>query len=206
MCTEKRNDRNIELIMNKDYDTLIKENEHLIYHILKRINYDYNDQDDLVNIGRYSIYNAAIRYEIPSKNNAIFSTYLSSAIYKNILSYLRTNKNKLDLVYYEEIINEDSEAKRFDSISIDKRKGDPYRSYLSTQLEEVFGSVKLSDKERKIFDLYCSGKSHKEIADELSPDMSKKSINTTIYRVRKKIQKALVENGLDPAYLEEGYK
>lgn len=206
MCTEKRNDRNIELIMNKDYDTLIKENEHLIYHILKRINYDYNDQDDLVNIGRYSIYNAAIRYEIPSKNNAVFSTYLSSAIYKNILSYLRTNKNKLDLVYYEEIINEDSEAKRFDNISIDKRKGDPYRSYLSTQLEEVFRSVKLSDKERKIFDLYCLGKSHKEIADELSSDISKKSIDTTIYRIRKKIQKALLENGLDPAYLEEGYK
>lgn len=206
MCTEKRNDRNIELIMNKDYDTLIKENEHLIYHILKRINYDYNDQDDLVNIGRFSIYNAAIRYEIPPRNNAIFSTYLSSAIYKNILSYLRANKNKLDLVYYEEIINEDSEAKRFDSISIDKRKGDPYRSYLSTQLEEVFRSVKLSDKERKIFDLYCLGKSHKEIADELSSDISKKSINTTIYRIRKKIQKALVENGLDPAYLEEGYK
>lgn len=201
-----REKRNLELIMNEDYDTLIKENENLIYHILKRMKYDYNDKDDLVNIGRLSIYNAAIKYEIPPKNNASFGTYLAASIYKNILSYLRSNKKKLDLVYYEEITNEDGEMRRFDGISIDRRIGDPYRLYLSSQLEKVLDTVKLSDKEKMVFDLYCAGKSHKEIKGELSLDINKNSVGTMLFRVRKKVQKALILNGLDPAYLEEGYK
>lgn len=93
------NKRNLELIESKDYDTLIKENERVIYYVLKQFKIPLEDQEDLIQECKIRLYIAATMYDV-SKGS--FSGYAFKSVYNCIKLYFRA-KNKNDIIYFNSI-------------------------------------------------------------------------------------------------------
>lgn len=128
------------------------------------------DLDDLMQVGYISLYRSICLFN--EKNDAIFYTYLKSAIEKSIMSEIRNNttnkKMMLNLsVSYDNIID-NTDITFIDTIE-DKKS---FINYLNLEKMYIEFKNSLSFTDSNIFELKYYGLNNNEIASFLSTSLS----------------------------------
>lgn len=200
---ENRNDRNIELIKNKDYDTLLKENENIIHYVLHKLPISKNEYEDYFQWGSIHLYKAALHYNIES--DTAFSTYAIVSI-KQSLSLRLTKqyqKNKrLDIISYDQVSSKnDEKIDLLQLIDDNKRIETPIlKEELHTIIDEIL-QKSLKPKALLIVNMYLKeGKNQTEIANYLN--CSRQLVNNTIKRAYENLKSKLKEKDIDIYYFE----
>lgn len=198
-----RNERNIELIKAKDYDTLIKENINLVRHIINRMHVPSVDYDDYFQIGCLGLYTAAQYFNIDS--DAKFSTFAAIAIHRKVAQAFGRNlekQNSLDIVSLD--VYADNADNEVDILLLydDGKRIDT--NILTTELYEkiytVMNNNNLTEAQRDIFTMVAiDGKSQTEAADILG--ISRQYISFVYNAALKKIRKELEKADIDSTYL-----
>lgn len=201
---DNRNERNNELIRNKDYDTLIKENENLIHFVLKGYYIKLDEYDDYFQIASFALYTAAKYFDENSKDNASFSTFAIVAMKRRLSQTLirAHNKNKdVSIISYDTVLPNDNGNHDDDILGlIDDGKRidfDILKDDLLHFIDEA--SKKLTDNQKKIYKLYIEeGFTQTEIADKMN--CSRQYISLSLHDAFKKIKKYLKRKDVDINY------
>lgn len=196
----ERENRNLELVNLKDYDTLVRENEKLITAIMKRFYFNIDDYDDIFNIGRITIYNAALKYNKDNGNS--FTVYLYSAIYRNILNYIsRKAKPKVETVSLDKIVSDDDDLEFVDLVAVDNDKNNnPEVNIIFMDVMKIINDSLLSEKDRQV--LYfkiTKGLSFRDISEIMG--VTHQVLAKRYKRVICRIRYNLVRAGYDYDYL-----
>lgn len=135
-----RNERNIQLIKDKDYETLLQENGGLVKDIVfkKLGNKKEFDMDDMISLGMFALYKAALKFDVNKGIN--FSTYAGSAVMNELLLYIRNSKKSIRAMSIEEL----------------SCKGDPYNdTHIKDRLadENIYNNIDYIIKANKFHDL-----------------------------------------------------
>lgn len=169
-----RNERNIQLIKDKDYETLLQENGGLVKDIVfkKLGNKKEFDMDDMISLGMFALYKSALKFDVNKGIN--FSTYAGSAVMNELLLYIRNSKKSIRAMSIEEL----------------SCKGDPYNdTHIKDRLadENIYNNIDyiikannfhdlieyakeniLNKNERYVFDAYYEkAKSQREIGNDI---------------------------------------
>lgn len=203
-CTDN-NKRIVELIESKDYDTLIKENERIIYHILKQFKIPLEDQEDLMQECKIRLYIAATMYDI-SKGS--FSTYAFKSVYNCIKMYFRA-KNKKNIIYFNSISLDENldmddglmddtiasiiEDKTFNTISVVKKR------YFLQELYNAIESIR-SQRRKDIIYSFLFDKNYSVHSLANKYNCSTLYINSSIFKARQDIKKYLLDKGIDSKF------
>lgn len=203
MKCENNNKRIMELIEQRDYDTLIKENESIIYYTMKRFRIPLEDQEDLIQECKIKLYTTAIGYDITKGS---FSTYAVKSISNCIKMYYRS-KNKKDIIYFnsislnEKLDTDDSddtfewliEDKILSTASVSKKR------YFYLELYNAINSMKSQRKKEIIFSfLFDKNYNIHDLADKYNCPIS--CIRATIFRARQDIKNYLLDKGIDTKF------
>lgn len=196
----ERENRNLELVNLKDYGTLVRENEKLITAIMKRFYFNIDDYDDIFNIGRITIYNAALKYNKDNGNS--FTVYLYSAIYRNILNYIsRKAKPKVETVSLDKIVSDDDDLEFVDLVAVDNDKNNnPEVNIIFMDVMKIINDSLLSEKDRQV--LYfkiTKGLSFRDISEIMG--VTHQVLAKRYKRVICRIRYNLVRAGYDYDYL-----
>lgn len=153
------------------------------------------DRDDLIQEGMVGLFSAVKAYD--ENKEASFKTFASLCISHRIIKLLERSDNvkasgntfiSLDdsSVNAEKLISDHSASNDSDT--------DPEELFIC---KENISSLKkliterLSKREKQVFDLYISGESYAYIAKQL--DITVKSVDNAIQRIRKKINKNTIQ-------------
>lgn len=196
------NERNIELIKAKDYDTLIKENMNLVRFILNKMHVPKADYDDYFQIGCMGLFNAAKYFNIDS--NVKFSAFAAIAIQRKVAQVFARKlqkQNTIDMVSLDVYAdNMDGEIDLLVLYDDGKRLE---TDILTTDLYEKIINImntKLTETQKEIFKLVViDGKNQTEAAEYLGT--SRQNINSSYNNALKKIKKELEKMGIDHTYL-----
>jgi len=153
------------------------------------------EDDDLLQEGRIGLFKA-IRDFNPGSSN--FWSFAKLCITRNIISAIKgtTRQKHIPLNSYTSLYKSvyDSEGDRtLVEVITDNTVVDPEALVIDREKLEMtqsFISMSLSEFEYRVFTLYLSGLSYKEMADKL--DTHTKSIDNALCRVKNKIQKELI--------------
>lgn len=142
------------------------------------------DSDDVMQEGMIGLYNAILKYD--DKSSASFKTFAEICINNQIKTAVR-NANRLK----HSMLNNSLSISLFD-IEFEKNSKDSSKSPLDILLDKESLSnlieninTTLSPLEQNVLQLFLLGKSNFEIAKILSK--SEKSVNNSLFRLRKKI-------------------
>lgn len=196
------NERNIELIKAKDYDTLIKENMNLVRFILNKMHVPRVDYDDYFQIGCMGLFNAAKYFNIDS--NVKFSAFAAIAIQRKVAQVFARKLQKQNAI---DIVSLDVYADNMDGeIDLLVLYDDGKRletNILTTDLYEKINTImntKLTETQKEIFKLIViDGKNQTEAAEYLGT--SRQNISCSYNNALKKIKKELEKMGIDHTYL-----
>lgn len=191
--------RNRELIKNKDYDTLLKENELLVYFALKKFYIKYEDMEDYKQIGFLALYKAALMFDLES--DVSFSHYALTAINNSIYTAIK-KYNKIcdnEISYNTKFKNENSEDVEIvtflespEDMDLDMQKNDFMRL-----LKNAIDS--LPDKYKNIAKLrYYEKLTIRDIAKK--ENCSFQNIQIKLISINKLLQNNLKRHGIDANY------
>lgn len=197
-----RNERNIELIKAKDYDTLVKENMNLVRFILNKMHVPSTDYEDYFQIGCMALFNAAKYFNIDS--NVKFSAFAAIAIQRKVAQVFARKlqkQNTIDIVSLDVYTdNMDGEVDLLTLYDDGKRlETDILTTDLYKKIINIM-NTKLTETQKEVFKLIViDGKSQTEIANCLGT--SRQNINSLYNNALKKIKKELEKMGIDHTYL-----
>lgn len=202
---DNRNERNNELIRNKDYDTLIKENENLIHFVLKGYYIKLDEYEDYFQIASFALYNAAKYFDENNKDNASFCTFATVAMKRRIYQTLLRayNKNKdVNVISYDNILPNDNSNRDVDFLElIDDGKRidfDILKDDLLKFINEASEKL-LTDNQKEIYKLYLKeGYTQAENADKMN--YSRQYISLSLHSAFKKIKQYLERKDIDINY------
>ena len=137
---------------------------------------DYSDVEDLTQEGLLALYKAIESYD-PERSPS-FAAYADSCV-SNRIKTVAAGFAKINsrVAHVEDDSNTVSEEISPENIWVEKEN--------ASSINKAVLSV-LSAKEAKVFGLYVSGMSYKEIAAQL--DISEKSVDNAVFRIRKKLR------------------
>ena len=141
-----------------------------------------SERDDLIQEGYIALYNAALTYD---SAKAQFSTYATVCIKRRMLNWIEKNVTPtLSSLSLSEL--DDSDLSRIGMVQ-DNFEDD---IIVKNEIYDLFAKAKviLSDTEYKVFSLYIKGFSNDEICKAL--DITKKSCDNSLFRMRKKLRSA----------------
>ena len=140
-----------------------------------------DDADDLRQEAIVVFYNSIMTYEL-DQNEVEFGLYAKICITNALISQLRARKKRENErpsdIFSDDFFVRDSE--------------DPLGKILEQEsVKQLYSVIRknLSDLEYRVWQLYMSGRSAKEIADIVGKD--EKSVSNAIYRIRVKLREAL---------------
>ena len=139
------------------------------------------DADDLRQEAVVVFYNSVMTYEL-DQNEVEFGLYAKVCITNALISQLRARKRRET----EQL----SDALRDDFFVSDSE--DPLRKILEQEsVKKLYAVIRenLSDFEYRVWRLYMSGRSAREIAQAVDKD--EKSVSNAIYRIRSKLRRVL---------------
>jgi RNA polymerase sporulation-specific sigma factor len=141
------------------------------------------DVEDLRQEAVFAFYNALVSYD-PQISEVEFGLYAKICIYNRLVSQVRIMKKHIE--------NSSISYNTEELLKYVAKDGDPSQNLV--EREQVGALLKLivdnlSDMENRVFMMYISGMSAAEMADKLK--ISEKSVNNSVYRLRKKIKKLL---------------
>ena len=138
-----------------------------------------NDREDLQQTATIAFLHAVERYDAERSDVASFGTYATHCIKNAMISETRSIK-KRDHV----ILLEDNEL-----AATEDTEGNPADLLIEEEdYQALLGSIRsaLSPYENRIWWLYLSGRTAKEIAEQMNKD--EKSVHNAIFRIRRKLR------------------
>ena len=151
---------------------LIEHNLRLVAHIAKKYENTCEDKDDILSIGILGLIKAVDTFQITSNNK--LATYAARCIENEILMTLRSNKNKINLVYIQSPVDIDKDGNEFELLDmIEDKNIDLYKSYEKRKVNEGLNDAlkTLNTREYDIinrrYGLNRPSQTQKEIAKEL---------------------------------------
>ena len=141
------------------------------------------DMDDLRQEAVIAFYSALTAYD-PAISEVEFGLYAKVCICNRLVSQTRILKRRLT--------NSTVSYNAEDLLKYVASDGDPVKSLVESEEEKQLLKLirdNLSDRENLVFRLYAVGMSAASIAEKLG--VNEKSVNNTIYRIRKKLKKLL---------------
>lgn len=197
-----RNERNIQLIKDEDYETLLKENGGLVNKIVftKLANKQEFDMDDMLSLGMCALYKAALTFDV--NKGANFSTYASKVILNELLLHIRNTKKSVKAISIEELAhtNDKSNNLYIKDILSDNNvynntdyivKTDIFYEMIEYAKENI-----LTELERKVFDACIEGKKQADIAVKIGYKQAY-SVSRTYRKACNKIKDYLLSKGVD---------
>lgn len=196
------NERNIRLIKNKDYNTLVEENQKLVYSVINNYRHCGVEYEELIQIGLLALYKAALNFD-NTNTDAKFSTYAAIAIRNNILNviYLR-NKKAIDTISYNQEIRDRASGDSSEILSyISDSKNMEYDIYREEFKQEVINIIE--SMERKNYttigiEYFINEKSCQEIAEQLNS--SRQNVSRVVNVIKEILQKKLRKKGINEYY------
>lgn len=139
----------------------------------------FHDEEDIEQEGCIAFHSAVMHYDT-KRSQIAFGTYARLCIRHRMISYLRELTKHGHTVFLED--------SGLSEMSVDAQE-DPARRLVE---EEAYLELSrcihdaLSDYENKIWRLFLSGRTAKEIAEQMQKD--ERSVHNAIYRIRKKLR------------------
>lgn len=203
--------RNRELIQNKQYDDLVKENMNLVHDIIMK-NYphvkpDSYEYENMLSDGMFGMYKAAINFDLDS--GYAFSTFAARCILNQIrLTYRLTKKHEglISLSSAPPTLNtkdggHDKELTLLDCIE------DANDAYFPIKQKAFITALKaslleLSEKDREVFIMkYIKNMKQREIATKLG--ITQSYACRIIQRSKIKLKHSLLKRGIDQFFFND---
>lgn len=156
----------------------------LIRSITSKYNISGLEPDDLTQEGLLGLLCAVKSYK--SDKGASFKTYAAVCINRRIVTLLERSGNSKSKALNNYVSLDDEEAVRL----ITGDEADPEEMFIDREsLNDLKKSISgwLSEKEKRVLDLYIAGESYGRIAFELR--ISAKSVDNALQRIRRKLRK-----------------
>ena len=146
-------------------------------------NLSSSEREDLIQEGYIALYKAALTYD--EVKGASFATYFTVCAKRRMINWVEKNI-KSGVASLPLSAFDDAELEKI-AVSTECVEDD---IILKTQISEmiVLANKVLSSNEKSIFDLYIKGYTPNEICDML--DISKKSYDNALFRIRTKLRSA----------------
>lgn len=144
------------------------------------------DVEDMKQEAVLAFYNALVAYD-PGISEVEFGLYAKVCVYNRLVSHVRSFKKHISTNALSYGMDE--------LLKYASSDGDPSESIIEQEAERALLKIiraNLSDMENKVFDMYVLGVSAAEMAARL--DLTEKSVNNTVYRIRKKLKSILQKN------------
>jgi len=152
------------------------------------------DFEDLIQEGMIGLYKAVLDFD--ATRNKTFSAFASLCVTRQVQTAIKT-ANRQKHAMLNESLSLDGEGdvpgENFMETLADSRENNPEVLFLGREsLREATDFIRqnLTEMERDVLTLHLDGRTHAEIAAELSKN--KKSIDNTLQRIRKKARQACI--------------
>lgn len=155
------------------------------------------DREDIVQEGMIGLFKAMRDYQ-PDKVTS-FKSFAELCIKRQIITAIKTatRQKHIPLNSYvslnKPVFDDDSDRTLYDVMSNNSKELNPEHLIIKREelshIEEKMGEV-LSDLEWKVLNAYLEGKSYQEISVEMNKHV--KSVDNALQRVKKKLEKSLV--------------
>ena len=169
----------------KDLNQAVKDNERLVYHILRRYYPSVQFDEDMIQIGMIGLWKALDTFE--ESRNVKFSTYACRVIMSQINMEFRRRKKHSNCVSTETIITEfdkDGNSITLEETLSDKLNGvEDYSSYVL----ESFIQNDLDEQEKQIMHMLFLGYTQKKIGTKLR--LSQPQISRIVTSLKAKFKK-----------------
>lgn len=173
-------------ITNKQFEQVFRDNYSKLCVYAQRFVVDYNLAEEMVSDAFYKFYNKKEKLDLKYS----ISNYLFKMVYNNCIDYLKYKKRISNV----NIIDETGEKNEVFTYTVDQlvfyeQDESEYNEQLNLKLQNSLNL--LPDQCRQVIKMRkIDGLSHTEISQELN--ISKKTIETQIYRGMKKIKASLL--------------
>ncbi len=155
------------------------------------------DREDIIQEGMIGLFKAMRDYQ-PDKVTS-FKSFAELCIKRQIITAIKTatRQKHIPLNSYvslnKPVFDDDSDRTLYDVMSNNSKELNPEHLIIKREelshIEEKMGEV-LSDLEWKVLNAYLEGKSYQEISIEMNKHI--KSVDNALQRVKKKLEKSLV--------------
>lgn len=155
------------------------------------------DREDIIQEGMIGLFKAMRDYQ-PDKVTS-FKSFAELCIKRQIITAIKTatRQKHIPLNSYvslnKPVFDDDSDRTLYDVMSNNSKELNPEHLIIKREelshIEEKMGEV-LSDLEWKVLNAYLEGKSYQEISIEMNKHV--KSVDNALQRVKKKLEKSLV--------------
>ncbi len=188
ILAQQQNDEAITYLMEK-YKNLVRKKARSLF-------LTGGDKDDLIQEGMIGLYKAIKDYSL--EKEASFRTFAELCISRQIYSAIKSDKrmknqplNTYISIYTPEFSSDNSEESNF---MVDHKLEMSYQSpeeiilgreRVNSVLNDIFR--KLSKMEKKVFEMYLTGMTYREIASYM--DKTPKSIDNALRRIKLKVVK-----------------
>lgn len=159
------------------------------------------DREDIVQEGMIGLFKAMRDYQ-PDRFSS-FKSFAELCIKRQIITAIKTatRQKHIPLNSYvslnKPVFDDESDRTLYDVMSSNSKELNPEHLIIRreelSQIEEKMGEV-LSDLEWKVLNAYLEGKSYQEISIEMNKHV--KSVDNALQRVKKKLEKFLVNSNL----------
>lgn len=172
--------------MNDEQRKLVEDNHNLIYAILHKYNLPI---DEFYGVAAIGLCKAAITFDV--EKGYLFSTYACVVIKNELKLVFRRNASERaipfdKLTYYQSVIS-DGDGKETELLDIIPDNTDIEADIIANEtIKQVYG--KLSERDRRVFDLLILGHGQKEIGNIVGYSQP------YISRIKSKIVKLLKED------------
>ncbi len=138
-----------------------------------------NDREDLQQTAIIAFLHAVERYDAEKPNVASFGTYATYCIKNAMISETRSMKRRDHIILLED--NELADAEDVEGNPADRLIEEEDFQALANSIRSA-----LSPYENRIWWLYLSGRTAREIAEQMNKD--EKSVHNAIFRIRRKLR------------------
>lgn len=192
--------RNIELLKSKDYDTLLKENEKLVYYTMNKFKaIPFDEKEDYYQLGMLTLYKCALYYDFDL--GVKFSTYaltaLSNAFVNSLKSYNKIKDNETS--YNQTVSGENGELDEM--LYFLPSKDDMDTEILTSDLRITIESLILKlTKTQQIYmrEYLFENKTYRQIGIEHG--RSHQAVQNSVTRGIERLRTLLKNRGIDENY------
>ena len=174
--------------MTAEQQKLVIDNEKLVYYIILKHYKPYIHNEDVKQTGILALCKAAIMFD--QSKGYKFDTYASQSIYNEISSFLSKNNKNINMYSLDYVYNNKDSKSEYtlsDIIEDDKNYIDDFIDSYSIRENLNKLESRLNMQQFIVYDKYKSGKTCKEIAQELG--LSVTYINTVMREIRSKYKR-----------------
>ena len=167
---QTQEERILELLLKKDYDTLYQENQKFIYHMVQKFKNITPDFEELVSCANLGFAKSIHHYDVHNESGTKFITYAACIIQNELLMLNRklTNASSIkNTISYEEAVYHNSkngeDIRLIDMLASDENLEEDY--IMRSASQELYKNLScLNPKERLVIEGRLNEKTQRDIA------------------------------------------